>query len=37
MLASAQLAPRHQALLALVGMRCNLFPAALPFESARAR
>jgi uncharacterized membrane protein YccC len=37
MLANAQLAPRHQALLALVGMRCNLFPAAAPFQFAGKR
>lgn len=33
MLASVQLGPRHQASLALVGMRCNLFPAAAPFQA----
>nr|WP_264423530.1 FUSC family protein [Novosphingobium sp. KCTC 2891] len=32
MLAVAQPQPRHQALLALVGMRCNLFPTAPPFS-----
>ena len=37
MLASVEVAPRHQALLALVGMRCNLFPTARPFERARPR
>jgi uncharacterized membrane protein YccC len=37
MMANVQLAPRHQALLALVGMRCNLFPVARPFESGGAR
>jgi uncharacterized membrane protein YccC len=37
MLASVEVAPRHQALLALVGMRCNLFPTARPFEGARPR
>lgn len=37
MLANAQLGPRHQALLALVGMRCNLFPAAAPFQIGATR
>ncbi|WP_430739053.1 FUSC family protein [Sphingomonas paeninsulae] len=37
MLANAQLGPRHQALLALVGMRCNLFPAASPFQRTPAQ